>query len=353
MKKLLVLMFSLALIFIGCGGGGGDGDSSSGGETEETTYNSGGSVGDLLTYTLNMNTLAYSYEIIESEFGLTGQTGSGTLTLDNNGFTYTPSGDPNARVIILPNALVVGGAEVTVSGNTTTMLFAGVPQLTVNYTPSEIEGVYNFITYECNNALVNGVCDSGYYSYIGTFKIDANGTWEACGGSDYPCPQPDSGSWTDLGNGLLEAKDSQGNKVATLMLLPSNAGGKVIIGDLKDRPFEDAGPGLLVGVKRVDISNEDIGGTYYAFDSYGIVSHITVNNAANQYDDYGPCPNGGLSRNDPWDGWLTADNCTPTDTSDDGVVLILPGDGVFIATDRYPSSAGGSGSDFIAVGAKQ
>ncbi|MBW2045864.1 MAG: hypothetical protein JRI96_13450, partial [Deltaproteobacteria bacterium] len=116
---LLAGVAALGLITIlATGGGGGVTTTTSG-----TTYNSGGSIGDLLTYTINTSNLSYSYNIVESDFELAGTTGSGTLTHNDDG-TYTPSSDPNARLILLPNTLLVGGADLTVSGNPTTMLFA-------------------------------------------------------------------------------------------------------------------------------------------------------------------------------------------------------------------------------------
>src|ERR1043166_3401294 len=86
----LALSASLA----SCGGGG---DSSS-----ATQYTSVAMAGELLTYSIDPVALTYSYTITESQFGLTGKTGSGTLVRNFDG-SYSPSGVPNARLVILPN----------------------------------------------------------------------------------------------------------------------------------------------------------------------------------------------------------------------------------------------------------
>ncbi|RLB31270.1 MAG: hypothetical protein DRH11_13560, partial [Deltaproteobacteria bacterium] len=173
---LLAGVAALGLITIlATGGGGGVTTTTSG-----TTYNSGGSIGDLLTYTINTTNLSYSYNIVESDFGLAGTTGSGTLT-QNADNTYTPSSDPNARLILLPNTLLVGGADV---GLANPMLFAGVPALTTSYTPAEIAGTYNYITFACDGPLVGGVCTAGYSSDYGTYKVNADYTWESCDEGD-------------------------------------------------------------------------------------------------------------------------------------------------------------------------
>jgi len=345
----LVGVVALGLLtIVGTGGGGGDGTTTS--TTEgTTTFNSSGTIGDLLTYTIDtsVSPMTYSYEIVESDFGLANTTGSGTLKLETDG-TYTLSSDPGAGVILLPNTLVVGSAEVDISGTTETMLFAGVPALTTNYTASEIAGTYNYINFECGEALSNNQCTEGYKSFYGTFKIETSGTWEACESGDIddqgtnPCAGIDSGTWTDQGNGRITVT-SGGATIGTAMLLPSGSGGKVIIIDLKDRPGLGAGPGILVGVKKQDIANENLGGTYHFNDDDGGYGDVTVDNTNNtwtgtQYDSNGnPTPiNGSIARNDPWNGWLTDSN--------NNLILILPSDGVWFQTADSPNN------DWITMG---
>jgi hypothetical protein len=314
-----------------------------------TTFNSGATIGDLLTYTIDTSAspMTYSYEIVESDFDLAGTQGTGTLTQNQDG-TYTPSNDPEAGVILLPNTLVVGNAEVDVGGTETTMLFAGVPSLTTNYTASEIAGTYNYINFSCDDSLEGGVCTAGYKSYYGTFKVNDDGTWEACDEGDIddqtanPCQGTAmNGSWTDQGNGRIRIT-SGGSEIGKVMLLPSSSGGKVIIADLKDVPTVQ-GPGILVGVKKQDITDEDLGGTYHFNYDDGKYGDVTVTNeddtyTGTQYDASGNPEeiNGNLTRNEPWNGWLTDNN--------NYLILILPGDGVFLMTEDQPNN------DWITIG---
>ncbi|MBW2299737.1 MAG: hypothetical protein JRF46_05535 [Deltaproteobacteria bacterium] len=338
---LLAGVAALGLITIlATGGGGGVTTTTSG-----TTYNSGGSIGDLLTYTINTSNLSYSYNIVESDFELAGTTGSGTLTHNDDG-TYTPSSDPNARLILLPNTLLVGGADLTVSGNPTTMLFAGVPALTTSYTATEIAGIYNYINFQCDDSLDSGQCAAGYKSYYGTFKVDAGGTWEASDGdlgATPPAAVVNSGTWKDLGNGRISVV-SGGNEIVKMMLLPSASGGKVMIGDLKNVDGVQ-GPGIIVGVKRQDLSSLDLSGQFTFNDDDGGYGNVTVTNASDptytgtHHDSAGGSQDigGTLTRNDPWTGWLR-------DNADGTIVLILPGDGVWFDTQQAPNN------DWIGIG---
>ena len=55
----------------------------SGTDPEDQTYSflAGGSIGDLLKYTVDFNTMEYEYRVLESSFGLTDATGAGDITL--------------------------------------------------------------------------------------------------------------------------------------------------------------------------------------------------------------------------------------------------------------------------------
>ena len=321
------------------------------------TYNSSGSLGELLTYTIDTTAMTYSYEIVESQFGLQGISDSGSLILNQDG-TYSPYDNPDIRLILLPNTLIVGGADITVGDADTFMLFAGVPALDTDYTPAEIACTYNYIVFECDDPLSGGICTSGYRSYYGTFEICEDCTWKTCGEGDLgdvesnPCSGvPMSGNWTDEGDGIISITYG-GTEIGKAMLLPSGAGGKVMIIDFKDR--QDAGPGILIGVKQQDISGEDLSGKYHYNSDDGGYGDVEVDNVANTYlgsytepDGSQQTTSGSLHRNFPWEGWLTADNNTPATATDDDIILILPGDGVFLQTS--PSS---TRNDWINVGGK-
>jgi len=95
----------------------------------------------------------------------------------------------------------------------------------------------------------------------------------------------------------------------------------------------------LIGVKQQDIGGEDLSGKYYFNGDDGGYGDVEVDNAANTYSGSYTEPDGNeqtirgnLHRNSPWEGWLTSDNYTEADSADDNIILILPGDGVFLQT---------------------
>ena len=304
-------------------------------------FNASGSIGELLSYAVDTNRMLYSYLILDSDFGLEGILGRGNLTQASDG-TYIPSNDPNASLILIPDTFLVGGIQIS---HDTMMCFAGVPAISQLYNPEEIAGTYNFISFECAADLDAGVCTSGYESYYGTFFLDPNGIWQACDSGDiddpnhHPCQGPiNSGEWTDSGNGRIQITSS-GIEVGTAMFLPSQTNQQILVMDLKDdRPTLGAGPGMLIGIRRQNVSSASLIGTYRfngSDASYGSMEVTAID--PNIYIEICYDPNktvhiGALSRNIPWDGWLTSNNDTPTDPNDDTMILILPGRHVFLQT---------------------
>src|SRR4051794_12618515 len=163
MKRNLFSILLFVVVISGCGGGGGGGTPSS-----ATSYTAVAMAGELLTYSLNTTNLTYSYTITESQFGLTGKTGSGTLIRNGDG-TYSPAGIANAKLIILPNGLLLGAIRETLNGTPTTIPIIGMsnPVSDVN----SAAGTYNF---------VQRACLAGCFTAFGTFQISPGGTWISC-----------------------------------------------------------------------------------------------------------------------------------------------------------------------------
>jgi len=334
--------FIFILMTLNCGGGGNGGDNGNGTKIRGPKFNAGASFGDLLVYTLDTTNLLYSYTIIESSFGLNGQSNSGNLILNNDG-TYSPSSDPSSRIVLVKNkndanTFLVGQGEVQGSP----MYFAGVPKITTDYEASEIAGKYNYISFECPETLQNNECPSEYKAYYGTFEIFADGTWKSCSeGGDIDNCLPDdflSGTWSDSGNGIISVEVS-GLEIGSGMLVPSAGGGKIIVIDLKNRPPLNSGPGFLIGVKYTDLSGTDLSGVYKYVSTEGYYGTATIpdpNNSGDTYQIIDTDPQGGtttitgnLTRNSPWNGWLEGIDSNNTTN----YILLLPDDGVFLYFD--------------------
>ncbi len=101
MRTLAVISIMLLICACGSSSSSSDSDGSGDGDTWPdlgTQFASSASIGDVLVYSIDTSTLEYEYEIVESDFGLEGETGSGTL-VDNNDGTYSPADDPFTRII--------------------------------------------------------------------------------------------------------------------------------------------------------------------------------------------------------------------------------------------------------------
>ncbi|HEU5297769.1 MAG TPA: hypothetical protein VFU71_23540 [Burkholderiaceae bacterium] len=247
------LLLAAGALLASCGGGGGSSNSA-------TQYTSVAMAGELLTYTIDPVALTYSYTITESQFGLQGKTGSGTLVRNLDG-SYSPSGIPNARIVILPNGLLLGAVRERFGTAVVTVPIIGLsnPVSTV----SALAASYNFMHRGCLAAAC--VTD------IGTFVIAGNSTWSSCPGANLgagPCPAGGrSGTLVSLGNGLFQVMEGTAN-VGTAIGFNS-AGQNVLLIDLKDLRVDGLGVGLVVGAQQATLTSAQTDGTWIAGTSSG------------------------------------------------------------------------------------
>jgi hypothetical protein len=315
MSKSKAFWVVLSVLFLSaCGsGGGGDGGNTSTTTATGTSYTAAAAIGELLTYTLDTTNLTYSYTITESQYGLTGKTGSGTLTANGDG-TYTPSGAPNARVAVLPNGLLIGGIRETINGVSRTIPIIGLSNPVT--TMASLEATYNSVAVEC----LAGSCGTGY----GTFRLNANGTWVSCVASDYDadplnCSGHQAGTLNSLGGGKWQVWHN-GTDIGTALVFASGAQ-KVVIVDLKDSRAGGFGYGLLVGSTKIAVANADANGTWRFNSVDGTSGAIVVSNGTYTHsaDNYQTMYT--LTLNSPWDGLVAPQP---------GGHAILAGTGVYV-----------------------
>lgn len=317
-----------SVLLSACGGGGGGGSSSSNTTTTSsgTTYTAAAAVGELLTYTLDTTNLTFSYTITESQYGLTGKTGSGTLVANGDG-TYTPSGAPNARVAVLPNGLLIGGIRETFNGVDKTVPIIGLSNPVTD--TASLEATYDAVEVEC----WLGSCGTDF----STFRLNADGTWVSCLVSDYDanplnCPGRQTGTYNSLGGGKWQMWNN-GADIGTALVFSSGAQ-KVVIVDLKDARAGGFGFGLIVGSTKTAISNTDADGTWHYNSLNGAAGTIVVSNGTytSSADNYQTTYT--LALNSPWNGFATPQP---------GGEAILAGTGVYV----YENSG------YFSVGLKQ
>jgi len=287
--------------------------------------------GELLTYTLDTTKLTYNYTITVSQFGLTGKTGSGTLTNNGDG-TYTPSGVTNGIVATLPNGLLLTSIRETVRGVTKTIPVMGIanPVTTLSNT------TFNYVQRVCYNDPYYGYyCDSGY----GTFKITTAGIWTSCWAGNLATGSCSSGysysgTLKSLGGGSWQVLDGYGVSVGTAVVLYSS-GQQVVFLDLADTRTGGFGIGLLIGSTQQTGSSTQASGTWAYAGSDGGSGQFLVSGSQLTCL-YGYCTNTGLTYNSPWAGFVT---------NSAGGTALLAGTGVY----AYQEAGGGG---YVEIGVK-
>lgn len=296
-----VIAFPIVVSLASCGGGGGGGGGTQ--VTDAPNFTAVAMAGELLTYTLDRVKLTYSYTITDSQYGLTGNTGSGTLILNSDG-TYSPSGISNARIAILPNGLLLGAIRETLNGTPTTIPIIGMSNPVTDLNAGA--GTYNFVQRSCLGAL----CSSAY----GTIQINSAGTWTSCPSENLttgnpPCNGPRFGTVNALGGGKWQVMEGATDIGTAIML--SSGGLNMMILDLKDTRIGGFGVGLLVGSIQQPFNASQTDGTWVAattsglwitFDASGhLLSYLTVNGAPSNAKVQ-------FTSNVPWSGFISADS---------------------------------------------
>ncbi|HVL54969.1 MAG TPA: hypothetical protein VM491_00575, partial [Burkholderiaceae bacterium] len=251
-------------------GGGGDGGSAGGGPSAApltvspgpgaATYSGAALVGELITFTIDTASLAYSYTIVESQFGLAGRSSSGTLIRNPDG-TFRGSGLPDAQIVVLPDGVLLAAVRENFGSGLRT-----VPVLAVRDPHSALAagaGTYNYVARGCPADL----CATDH----GSLRIDADATWSACsqGNVATGCDGGAAGSGTlnALGNGRWQMI-AGGAQIGTLMM----AGGgdsKFAVVDLRDLRANGLGRGILVAAAQRPVSPASTAGNWVAGGSNG------------------------------------------------------------------------------------
>lgn len=293
-------ILGLTTLLTACGGGGGGTTTTTSGGTPPsaaTTYTAAAMAGELLTYTIDTTALTYSYTITDSQYGLNGKTGSGTLTHNSDG-TYSPSGISNAKIAILPNGLLLGAVRESINGTLTTIPIIGMSSPVTTLAAGA--GTYNFVQ--------RSRIGASTFSAYGTFQISSAGTWTSCASGNLTgCTDGGSGTLNSLGGGKWQVLDGATN-IGTAIVF-SSGGQNVVILDLKDTRNPGFGTGILVGSSQQAMNASLTNGTWVFATSTGnwgtmsasggILTCQTLNGAA--------CSGTtSFTADSPWTGMATA-----------------------------------------------
>jgi hypothetical protein len=334
-QKVAILPLILStLLLSSCGGGGSAGTSIS---STAVSYKSVAQVGELISYTLDTANLSYSYRIEKSAFGLEGRTFSGTLVRNSDG-TYTPSESSNARVMILPNGLLIGSVTLQVGSSSIATSIVGMQNPATSI--ADFSDTFNYISYQCSSQNSNCV------TYMGSVRVDSSGAYQSCTDRDVaamsspatqcPANQYSAGRLESNNDGTWKLMRASGNnyvEAGTFIAFKDSQGQKVAIFDLNDGVNGGYGYGSIVAASQQSVASSDTNGSYKANSSSG--NYVTVTATNNAYESYSPrysfTENGTLSHNSPWTGVIRASATNNQGWTHD---VIMAGSGVYISRNR-------------------
>jgi hypothetical protein len=336
-------------ILFGCGGGGGGTASTSAPASTSTTFTGTASAGELVTYTVDTTNLTYSYIIDESQYGLTGRTGSGSLVANTDG-TYSLSNVPHSKAVILKNGMLVAAIRENFNGVTKTVAVFGVSNPLT--TLAAAAATYNYQSYQCPT--LSSCTYSPAVTAYGTFQIDANGTWVACSHANYVTNPgacvggASTGTLVSLGAGKWQV-NFNGSTIGTALGYTAANGQNVMMIDLHDPVY--FGYGILVGSSQAIISSSDVDGRWigaevgvlygapaFGYDTItvtggnsGAVSNYMLNGVSQ------PDSVSTFTLNSPWDGMVAFTSGSP---------------GIFAGTGMIAHTGSGAAGSLLGLGFK-
>ena len=282
MKLQTLFAATLTGLLTACGGGGGSTNVAT--DAIQKTYTSSATAGEVLKYAVDTTALTYSYEILQSAYGLQGNTGSGTLTKNSDG-TYSPSESPSSKILPLKNGLLLGNVKLLMNGTNRDVPILGME--TPATTSSDLAGTYNFITVQC------GTKSNGVYTncatYYGTVEVTAatgtTATFRSCVGADITtgtgsCTSNRSGTLTYLSNGVWAMKDSASTFNNYMLAFQAPNGQKVGWLDFNDATVFGYGQGVVS--QRTTLNTySGIDGSYFYKNTIGTSGSVTLSANAN------------------------------------------------------------------------
>ena len=320
-------LLGITVALTACGGGGGGGGG--GGNTEapviQKTFVSSATAGEVLKDSVDTVAKTYSYEILQSAYGLSGKKGSGTLTYNGDG-TFSPSESPSSKIIPLKNGLLLGTVKLLMNGTSKDVPIIGMENPATN--SDGIAGTYNFVSMQCNSKSygIYSQCSTAYGTVKVTKSSDTTATFTSCTSQniDNNCTgNTTTGTLEYDSNGVWKVQASNSTYSNYLVAFTSPNGQKVGWIDFNDPGVFKYGQAVISEKKRIS-SGSGIDGRYLAMNTYGQSGELslTTDNAKLQVTaKFASGSTNTVTGNLPWDGFAK----TP---SGDGYGL-MAGNGVY------------------------
>jgi hypothetical protein len=218
------------------------------------TYTGAATVGELIAVTANFAQGTYSWTVVQSSYGIAGQTGSGTLTAATTGGGYTMSNGGTLRVT-QSGSIFVENLPLTVTSSTVYTGLAAQPPAQQAPTLADIAGTYAwgvFAHAEGAKPPYSGLNDSPEVGW-GTASINTSGTGRLCKSTAYSDTCANSSTITVTANDSRCASATNlfgvsiAGDFAGCAVLSSNGSGNVIY--LDKQANGDVDPGFLTFVQ--------------------------------------------------------------------------------------------------------
>lgn len=320
----LFCLFVFTICLTACGGGGGGGNAEA--PVIQKTFVSSATAGEVLKYSVDTVTKTYSYEILQSAYGLSGKKGSGTLTYNGDG-TFSPSESPGSKIIPLKNGLLLGKVKLLMNGTSKDVPIIGMENPATN--SDGIAGTYNFVSLQCNSKSygIYSLCATAYGTVKVTKSTNTTATFTSCTSGDIDINNCTGNTTTGTleydSNGVWKVKASNSNNFNYLVAFTSPNGQKVGWIDFNDPTVFKYGQAVISEKKRIS-SGSGVDGRYFTMNTDGQSGELslTTDNAKLQVTaKFASGSTNTVTGNLPWDGFAKT-------LSGDGYGL-MAGNGVY------------------------
>jgi hypothetical protein len=303
----LFCLFVFTICLTACGGGGGGGGNAEA-PVIQKTYVSSATAGEVLKYSVDTVAKTYSYEILQSAYGLSGKKGNGTLTYNGDG-TYSPSESPSSKIIPLKNGLLLGNVKLLMNGASKDVPIIGMESPAT--TADGIAGTYNFVSLQCNNQSfgIYTACGTAYGTVKVTKSTETTASFISCTSGDIvsTCTgTTTTGTLTYDSNGVWKVKANNSTHFNYLVAFTSPNGQKVGWIDFNDPTVFKYGQ-AVISEKKVITSGAGIDGNYFYKNTLGGTGSVALSSNTNTLQ---VTTSSGVvaTANQPWDGFAKSTN---------------------------------------------
>jgi len=319
-------MSGVTVALTACGGGGGNAEA----PVIQKTFVSSATAGEVLKYSVDTVAKTYSYEVLQSAYGLSGKKSNGTLTYNGDG-TFSPSESPSSKIIPLKNGLLLGNVKLLMNGTSKDVPIIGMESPAT--TADGIAGTYNFVSLQCISKSfgIYTACGTAYGTVKVTKSTDTTASFTSCESGDIDTNTCTGNTTTGTlaydSNGVWKVKASNSTYFNYLVAFTSPNGQKVGWIDFNDPTVFKYGQ-AVISEKKAIASGAGIDGNYFYKNTLGGTGSVTLSSNTSTLQ---VTTSSGVvaTANQPWNGFAKS-------TTGFG---LMAGNGVYVYMDPSVSNS--------------